>query len=192
MGCETEQNIAFLQKLLRVLGYKDVLDSKKKYFSPKSASFSEDAFVDAYYKCQTNAEGGMADDLSILEPHMAALVRTLNNFGLRTFFSCEGHLDRPRTSRHPMIGFNDEHSAKIAASLLNIAQRASGNKLKCVLDSSYLRIINTPISRNSERSLRNEKNLKKIWNVIIDIAEYIQTKNNKFHGIIVNLKEIID
>jgi hypothetical protein len=85
-------NPDFFKKMLMTLGIPESFDESTHIFSPPGESFSEGAFLDAYYENHHNASSGTSHDLSVLEPHVARLVRVINDIGVMTTGSCEGHI----------------------------------------------------------------------------------------------------
>ena len=85
-------NPCFLKKVLTTLGMSDSFDESTHIFTPPGESFSERVFLDAYYQNHHNASSGTSHDLSVLEPHAARLVRAINDIGIMTTGSCEGHI----------------------------------------------------------------------------------------------------
>jgi hypothetical protein len=96
-------NPAFFLKMLMALGIPDSFDESSHLFDPPSESFSEGAFLDAYYENHHNTSSGTSHDLSVLEPHVARLVRVINDIGIMTTGSCEGHI-LTRRLRNDAIG----------------------------------------------------------------------------------------
>lgn len=108
---ETEANRKYLQKLLAV-GHFGTL--KSDAFLPNEPFIDESLWLRAVDATHGAAEAGRADDLAILDTHMAGLVRWLNQVGIATEASCDGHLER-----RPSFTAADEDGARLAAWLLN-------------------------------------------------------------------------
>jgi hypothetical protein len=108
---ETEANRKYLQKLL-ASGHFGTL--KNGVLLPSEPYVEESYWLRAVESCHGRAENGKADDLSIMDTYMAGLVRWLNQVGIATELSCDGHLEK-----RPFFITADEESARLAAWLLN-------------------------------------------------------------------------
>ena len=108
---ETEANRKYLQKLLAA-GHFGTL--KNGIFLPNEPYIEESYWLRAIDSTHGSAEGGQADDLAIMDTHMAGLVRWLNQVGIGTELSCDGHGEKK-----PFFIAVDEDSARLAAWLLN-------------------------------------------------------------------------
>ncbi len=108
---ETEANRKYLQKLL-ASGSFGVL--KNDVLLPNEPYVEESYWLGAVENGHGGAEGGRADDLAIMDAYMAGLVRWLNQVGLATELSCDGHGER-----RPSFIAVDEDVARLAAWLLN-------------------------------------------------------------------------
>ncbi|MCU0237682.1 MAG: hypothetical protein MUC72_11460 [Acidobacteria bacterium] len=108
---ETEANRKYLQKLLAA-GHFGTL--KNGVFLPNEPYVEESYWLRAVDSTHGSAEGGQADDLAIMDTHMAGLVRWLNQVGIGTELSCDGHGEKK-----PFFLAVDEDSARLAAWLLN-------------------------------------------------------------------------
>jgi hypothetical protein len=85
-------NPCFFKQVLTTLGIPDSFNEGTRIFNPPGESFPEGAFLDAYYQNHHNTSAGLPHDLSVLEPHIARLVRAINDMGIMTTGSCEGHI----------------------------------------------------------------------------------------------------
>ena len=108
---ETEANRIYLQKLLAAGHFGTLKNNILLLDEP----YVEESYwlraVDSTHGC---AEMGRADDLAIMDTHMAGLVRWLNQVGIGTELSCDGHGEK-----RPLFIAVDEESARLAAWLLN-------------------------------------------------------------------------
>lgn len=108
---ETDANRKYLQKLLAA-GHFGTL--KNDVFLPNEPFIDESLWLRAVDAVHGAADAGRADDLAILDTHLAGLVRWLNQVGIATEASCDGHLER-----RPSFTAADEDGARLAAWLLN-------------------------------------------------------------------------
>jgi hypothetical protein len=108
---ETDANKKYLQKLL-AFGHFGTL--KNNILLPNEPSIEESYWLRAVDGCHGSAETGQADDLAIMDTYMGGLVRWLNQVGIGTELSCDGHGEKK-----PSFVATDEDSARLAAWLLN-------------------------------------------------------------------------
>jgi hypothetical protein len=108
---ETEANRNYLQRLLAA-GHFGTL--KNSIFLPNEPYIEESYWLRAVDSSHGSAEAGRADDLAIMDTYMAGLVRWLNQVGIGTELSCDGH-----GLKKPSFMAVDEESARLAAWLLN-------------------------------------------------------------------------
>ncbi len=108
---ETEGNKRFLQKLLAA-GHFGTL--KNNVFLPSESYVEESYWLRTVDSSHGSAEMGKADDLAIMDTCMAGLVRWLNQLGIGTELSCDGHGEK-----RPYFITVDEESARLASWLLN-------------------------------------------------------------------------
>ncbi len=108
---ETEANRKYLQKLL-ASGHFGTL--KNNILLPNEPYIEESYWLRAVESCHGSAESGKADDLAIMDTYMGGLVRWLNQVGIATELSCDGHGERK-----PSFTAADEDGARLAAWLLN-------------------------------------------------------------------------
>ena len=108
---ETEANRKYLQKLLS-FGHFGTL--KNNILLANEPSIEESYWLRAVDGCHGSAEAGQADDLAIMDTYMGGLVRWLNQVGIPTESSCDGHGEKK-----PWFTAVDEESARLAAWLLN-------------------------------------------------------------------------
>ena len=93
MTPEIAQNLIFFEKLLKEVGLEKAL--KEKLFRPPSPTINQSEWLTAVEKCHSGAEGGSCDELEIMDTYMAGIVRWLNEIGISTDISCDGHERRP-------------------------------------------------------------------------------------------------
>jgi len=108
---ETDANRKYLQKLL-AFGHFGTL--KNNILLANEPSIEESYWLRAVDGCHGSAEAGQADDLSIMDTYMGGLVRWLNQAGIGTESSCDGHGEKK-----PWFTTVDEEGARLAAWLLN-------------------------------------------------------------------------
>jgi hypothetical protein len=108
---ETEANKKYLQKILS-FGHFGTL--KNGILLPGEPYVEESYWLRAVESCRGSAAGGHADDLAIMDTHMAGLVRWLGQVGIATELSCDGHGEKK-----PYFIAVDEDNARLAAWLLN-------------------------------------------------------------------------
>lgn len=108
---ETEANRKYLQKLLAA-GHFGTL--KNNILLLDEPYVEESYWLRAVDSTHGSAETGSADDLAVMDTHMAGLVRWLNQVGIGTESSCDGH-----GVKKPSFIAIDEESARLAAWLLN-------------------------------------------------------------------------
>lgn len=108
---EADANKKYLQKIL-AFGHFGTL--KNNIFLPNEPYVEESYWLRAVESCHGGAEGGSADDLAIMDTHMAGLVRWLGQVGIATEQSCDGHGEKK-----PFFVAVDEDNARLAAWLLN-------------------------------------------------------------------------
>ena len=108
---ETEANKKYLQKLLTA-GHFGTL--KNNVFLPNEPYVEESYWLRAIDSTHGSAAGGQADDLAVMDTHMAGLVRWLGQVGIATESSCDGHGEKK-----PFFIAFDEDNARLAAWLLN-------------------------------------------------------------------------
>jgi hypothetical protein len=108
---ETEANKKYLQKIL-AFGHFGTL--KNGILLPGEPYVEESYWLRAVESCHGSAAGGRADDLAIMDTHMAGPVRWLGEVGIATELSCDGHGEKK-----PYFIAVDEDNARLAAWLLN-------------------------------------------------------------------------
>jgi hypothetical protein len=108
---ENEANKKYLQKLLAA-GHFGTL--KNDIFLPNEPYVEESYWLRAVDSTHGTAAGGQADDLGVMDTYMGGLVRWLNQVGISTELSCDGHGEKK-----PHFVAVDEESARLAAWLLN-------------------------------------------------------------------------
>lgn len=170
-------NPAFFKKMLFVLGLSESYDEQTRVFDPPSPSFSEGAFLDAYYRCQQNAETGMPFDLSALEPHMARLIRELNEVELYTCGSCEGHI-RDGRFEGAYIGFFDPY-VELGREVLKLL-----NPRICI--GSMGRLI------FPHREMSPQEQAENLWRELAKTAETIADNKEKTKKLVAAMKRVLD
>jgi hypothetical protein len=107
------ENLRYLKYVLSKLGYKKIELSK---FSPSQNKISKKLWLLAINELHGGAEGGEGYELRIMDAFMGGIVRIINEIGLSTHFSCNGHLG----ARSPQINFYNHRDALIARLFINI------------------------------------------------------------------------
>lgn len=110
---ETDQNVGYLKKIVNYGSFGAV---ENKTFTPEAKHIEERVWLRAVESCHGGAEGGTADELPIMDPLMAGLVRWLNLVGVETTSSCDGH-----ELNHARLECRDISSARIATCILNLS-----------------------------------------------------------------------
>ncbi len=108
---ETEANRKYLQQLLAAGQFGTL---KNNILLLDEPYVEESYWLRAVDSTHGRAETGSAEDLAIMDTHMAGLVRWLNRVGIGTESSCDGH-----GAKKPSFIAIDEESARLAAWLLN-------------------------------------------------------------------------
>jgi len=110
LSAEYLDNRKYLKKLYREYVVRAGIDpASHKYiltpdrFVPGIAEVDEDIWLDTVESIHGGAEGGYPYELFILDTYMAGLVRAIDDLGLKTCYSCDGHDSEP-----PSIGFNNK------------------------------------------------------------------------------------
>lgn len=150
--------------------------------------------MQAYYRLQGNSEGGMPDDLRNMEPHVAALVRFLNDLGLPTHYSCEGHAQRRQGQVRPTIGLVNRNFSCTpeAAAVLQLAFGATGSKLTCRVSNSYIQISFNPLYITRLRQQRVEMGDQVIiWAYLLEAVELMLMKKEYFKNLLPSLRNIL-
>lgn len=86
---EEERNIKYLEKILKKLGYSKFF--KDKIFTPPNELIDKILWLKIVKNTHRGAEGGEPTDLAIMDTYMGGIIRTLNELGFNTHFSCDGH-----------------------------------------------------------------------------------------------------
>jgi hypothetical protein len=107
---ETQDNKKYFTQLIQYGKFGIFTDD---VFKPHSHNIDENLWLNAVDACHSGVEGGSPDELSIMDPYMAGIVRWLNKIGLQTTFSCDGHGQRP-----PRIEFSNHKESRLAVWVL--------------------------------------------------------------------------
>lgn len=167
MTPETAQNLIFFEKLLKEVGLEKSLQEKR--FLPPSPTVDQSEWLQAVEKCHAGSEGGTCDELDIMDTYMAGIVRWLNEIGIYTEISCDGH---ERNS--PSLGLRYKKDACIVNACLALL---SGNDWRFI-DNRLI------CSQPLRRGMRDKKPLySRYW--LLDVAEKLHEKKN-------DLKELVD
>ena len=139
-------------------------------FTPSQNKVDENAWLHIVEQCHGGAEGGPSYELQIMDTYMAGLVRWMNEIGIQTSSSCDGHGNMPpRLWIHPNESFI---AAKFILDMAGLHFRKRGNEIQFF----------------SPRNLQcetNRDNYLTIRQQLLGIAEWIFTKK-------VNLKNIVN
>jgi hypothetical protein len=86
---ETKENKKYLRKILDTMGFGSHFDGS--IFSPETNSIDKRIWLDTLERLHSGAEGGSYDELPIMDTYVAGIVRIINELGLQTCYSCDGH-----------------------------------------------------------------------------------------------------
>jgi hypothetical protein len=168
---ETAANKKFLQKILE-FGHFGIL--KKDLLLPHEPYIEENHWLRAVDSCHGSAEAGNADDLAIMDTYLAGLVRWLNEIGITTTLSCDGHLkDDPR------FWTADAESAHLAVWILNYrGQRQFAHASRMV---KFLAASPFPgLPRSAEKLKR-----------LLDSAEWLFKNREDLKSLLASMRRII-
>lgn len=149
---ETDQNVDYLKQIVNHSRFGAV---EGKTFTPAEKHIEESTWLRAVASCHGGAEGGPADELSIMDPLMAGLVRWLNLVGIETSFSCDGH-----GRNYARLECRDVNSARIAACILNLSGQQFQQQGRRISQ-----VQNSPSSVSSTADAIN----------LLDVAEWLHT-----------------
>jgi len=110
LAAESDRNLRFFERLVHHGGF-GFLEGRS--FRPYAPDVIEEHWLGAYDVLHGGSEGGRFDDLDEMDTRLAGVVRALNDYGLRTTCSCEGH---GRTS--PVIEFATSRERDLALALI--------------------------------------------------------------------------
>lgn len=195
-------NIGFFRDILMTLDISECFNMETRLFLPPDDRFSESAFLDSYYENHHNAEGGYCDDLSVLEPHIARLVRAVNRVGIETFGSCEGHFRtyRRTNQRNRIVSeSNDEEEIRVfkpgyidGGKRTTISLILLNNNLAFKENGSYFA---APRIRNANREERinftPERQAKALWDEFQKTAIIIENNEVKVRKMVKELDRAI-
>ena len=173
MTPETAQNLIFFEKLLKAVGLEKSL--QEKLFLPPSPTVDQSEWLQAVEKCHTGAEGGLYDELDIMDTYMAGIVRWLNEIGIFTDISCDGHERKP-----PSLCLRNKQDACIVNACLALLSgnvwRFQDNRLTC------RQMVRNGFSNNNPR-------FRRYW--LLDVAEKLHEKKNELQELVVKMREFV-
>ncbi|OEH86083.1 hypothetical protein BHU72_14235 [Desulfuribacillus stibiiarsenatis] len=177
---ETEDNVKYLMKILQTVG---VAFEITGYQSLRIKEIvDEDTWFNAIEQLHTGAEGGPHDDIKIMDTYMAGIVRRVNEIGLRTDFSCDGH-----GTRRPRLSFYNKSDAIIFDCCLQLLSNQEwsykSNYEICRNQRNALRHIRDPRTRSII-----ERDFSREW--LLDIAEALYTHKAALQRVVEASKRI--
>jgi len=166
---ETEANTKYLQKLLAAGHFGSL---KNGILLPNEPYVEESYWLRTVDSSHGNAEMGKADDLAIMDTHMAGLVRWLNQVGIGTESSCDGHGEK-----RPQFVAVDEESARLAAWLLNFRASQFNQAGKTVKYAG---------SGPNPSAAKPAERLKKM----LDVAEWLAKNRDDLKDMLASMRKV--
>jgi hypothetical protein len=166
---ENETNKKYLQKLLAA-GHFGTL--KNNILLPNEPYVEESYWLRTVDSAHGSAEAGKADDLAVMDTYMAGLVRWLNQIGIGTELSCDGHGERK-----PQFIAVDEESARLAAWLLNFRATQFNQSGKTVKYAG-----SGPNPNASKPADRQKK--------MLDVAEWLAKNRDDLRSMLVSMRRV--
>ncbi len=166
---ETEANKKYLQKLLAA-GHFGTL--KNGVFLPNESYVEESYWLRAVDSSHGSAETGRPDDLAIMDTYMGGLVRWLNQIGIPTEQSCDGHGEK-----RPSFVAVDEESARLAAWLLNFRAPQFTQSGKTV---KYAGAGPNPLATKPADRLKK----------MLDIAEWLAKNRDELKAMVASMRRV--
>ncbi|MGD9489073.1 MAG: hypothetical protein AB7W47_13690 [Calditrichaceae bacterium] len=158
LGEEIDQNVEYLKEIVNYGRFGTVED---KMFTPADNHIEESVWLNAVASCHGGAEGGTADELPIMDPFMAGLIRWLNLVGIQTTFSCDGHGRIP--AQMECVDVNSAHKAACILNFSGRQFRQQGRRVFIVPGQEYY-------SRgNSNSNVRH----------LLDVAEWLYSNQSQ-------------
>jgi len=166
---ETEANRKYLQKLL-TSGHFGML--KNDILLPNEPYIEESFWLRTVDSGHGSSEAGRADDLASMDTYMAGLVRWLNEAGIATELSCDGHGERK-----PSFTAADEESARLAAWLLNFRAPQFNQSGKTVKYAG---------AGPNPNATKPADRLKKM----LDVAEWLAKNREDLKSIVASMRKV--
>jgi len=113
LGIETNENLRYLKEILRKMNYEKYY--RNGVFNPDNELASPEQWLNIIENLHSRAEGGSYDELNIMDTYISGIIRTINEIGLKTHYSCDGH-GREKSS----IGFYSFEDSKYFAIILEL------------------------------------------------------------------------
>jgi hypothetical protein len=170
---EKEKNVKYFRKILEEIGEGKYL--RAHLFTPSSPTTDQSTWLKAVDKIHAGAEGGSYDDLSIMDTYIAGIVRWVNEIGIQTDISCDGH-----GKRNPSLSLRNNDDATILDSLLVLLSASAWR-----FENPFLKFPMQPgrgISK--KRSLHHRG-----W--LLNVAEKLHEKKDDLYQLVVKMRKIL-
>ena len=167
---EKRHNVEYLGKVFRHLGLfeQSNVSFVRSIFQPAVLMVDEGKWLTAIEQVHTGTEGGFSDDLEQMDTFMGGIVRWVNEAGMATSYSCDGH------NR-------------------NIAELAFVSQQDGILFDYMLRVVSRNMWRYRERQLLGVSIItsrhngfplsdSRYW--LLDVAEALFSKMTVFRGFV--------
>jgi hypothetical protein len=172
LSSEKESNIAFLGKILEEIGEKKAL--KSKIFTPLSLTIDQPKWLQAVDKIATGTDEGSCDDLAIMDAYISGIVRWVNEIGIPTELSCDGH-----GKKNPSVTLKNKRDAAILDAIL------------VLLSDSAWRFENPHFKypRQPGRGISKKRPLfHRGW--LLDVAEKLHEKKHGLRPLVVAMRRL--
>jgi len=168
---ESESNRKYLNIILQKLKLENCWSDNS--FSPPQQEINEEFWLNAIEQCHSGAEGGQPDDLSIMDTYVAGVICWLNEIGIKTTISCDGHSRRPHS-----IGLSNPRQSYLLSSCLSL------------ISAGRWKFENGKITQHAGAvpQVRRRDSIESRW--LLDVAEKIY-KNKKELSEVIQLAENI-
>ncbi|MFN3653506.1 MAG: hypothetical protein ACK47B_28335 [Armatimonadota bacterium] len=183
LSSEPLENRSFLTRILDTLHRREGWDPEAGRFSPTGPSCTPEEFADAYLAHAVRGPEGEAWQLGILEPRIAALVRVLNELGLTTVQSCEGHLHPRGAVVMPMLHFQGATPGAVAGFILSAVARFTDCSLGILVNREFVRV-------KSELGPDRPETLKLAQRFLQDAARMLREHEPVWRASVVDLEQV--
>lgn len=161
---ETLRNREYLGRILARTGYAQCFDGE--IFIPDTKDVNRTEWLNAIEDLHGGSEGGMPDDLSIMDTYIAGIIRILNRQGFATAISCDGH-----GTLENYIELSDRKKS----GLLDIC-------LRLISDGKY-GFCNNSVTQNEGTHGEGERGRKRSREYLLDIAELLHENEDRISAI---------
>ncbi len=169
---ETESNFQFLLKILEEVGESTSL--KDKIFKPSCPTTNQSEWLGAVSKIHSGAEVGEHDNLSIMDTYIAGIVRWINETGIPTDISCDGH-----GRRNPSVCLRNKKDATVFDSCLVLISEGAWR-----YEGTFLKYPTQP-----GRGISKKRNLfHRGW--LLDAAEKLYDNQQVFKKLVPLMRQI--